>query len=496
MPVSCIGSLSGNTDEPRLDLDVAKATIGNLGLTSVIVGDYLIILKKSIDVEVDDEPYISFILFYDTTSGRFFKRIWNKTVATGKTTDLATLVKVCRAYFNRGKPCLAYIKLQGRNELPENTFSACHSFFTSSRGSETMICTECKKARDTIHNGMREAEDIKVEDFEESKGDIQCNKVPYEETFDDAVCQDVEVSEQLLEMRANMLRARQRETKNIMMHEEFKNESQNNDQSRPIIGPKQNYGDLTAEALEGGKTLGLHEIIKSIRDRHTYVNMSETSWKAGIRRALQAKNRFEMVDEAGHVVEGKGKRAKYRLSTSIEAPDKCDFCDRRFPEGRKTHKYRWHLKSWHGWNNFHCSSCDFKANFAVNVFEHIEEEGHTDTTLTCPSCNNNFDKAGMISHYQGCIRKKQRERIKRSQLVNAPCPTCGKVMKTKKAYRQHVMSHLRKQGEQDPVDVPYSKEKYNLYYHCDKCEKKYITKYMLKKHIQVSPNIFRSNKRY
>ena len=58
------------------------------------------------------------------------------------------------------------------------------------------------------------------------------------------------------------------------------------------------------------------------------------------------------------------------------------------------------------------------------------------------------------------------------------------------------MSHLRKQGEQDPVDVPYSKEKYNLYYHCDKCEKKYITKYMLKKHIQVSPNIFRSNKRY
>ena len=57
----------------------------------------------------------------------------------------------------------------------------------------------------------------------------------------------------------------------------------------------------------------------------------------------------------------------------------------------------------------------------------------------------------------------------------------------------HLLSHHRKEGEQDPVDVPYSNgEKYSLYFHCDKCEKKYSDRYVLNRHIKVSLKIFDS----
>merc|ERR1712117_376913 len=101
------------------------------------------------------------MLFYNQRSGKFFKRIWNKTVASGKTNDLATLVKVCRAYFNRGKPCLAFMKPDGQNEMPENTSTACHTFFSQSHASKIEMCSECQKTRDTITCVMRETEDIK-----------------------------------------------------------------------------------------------------------------------------------------------------------------------------------------------------------------------------------------------------------------------------------------------------------------------------------------------
>lgn len=175
---------------------------------------------------------------------------------------------------------------------------------------------------------------------------------------------------------------------------------------------------------------------------------------------------------------------------SKEVSDKCEYCDKSFPQGRKSAKYMWHMKAWHGRNNFHCPSCNFKAYFATEVFAHIEEVRHKDSRVACPMCNDSFDKAEMTVHYRGCFQKKQREHVKKVNLVNTPCPTCGKVIKTKRAYKAHLMMHLREQGEQDSVAVPYSNgEKKNLYFYCDKCNNKYTERYSLKKHVQACQGI-------
>ena len=459
------------------DMNKVVTAIENMGLTSVNVGDYLIILNKNIDVTVDDEPYISFILFYHTTSGRFFKRIWNKTVATGTTSDIATLVKVCSAYFNRGKPCLSFIT-DGQNEMPENIPSACFTFTTKNHGGKNKMCSECKKTRDTITNGMREEQAIKIEDFEDINGYGQCDQPPCEEVFDDALEKDEEVAKvsdkPLLDIGSNLP-----EKRKIDMDKKGGIKKDQKEQLRPPDRPNMIYKELIAEALEDGTTMYVEEITKSISQKHTSLNVSDAS----IRRCLSDNPFFERVNQ----VEG-GMRGLWRLSTSNEASDQCDYCDKSFPEGKRGEKYKWHMRAWHGRNNFHCSSCDFKANFASDVFAHIEEVGHKERQVYCPMCNESFDKdEKMASHYRGCFLTKQTEKQKRVNLCNNPCPTCGKVIKNKKTYKIHLMMHLRKQGEQDSVVVPYSNgEKKNLYFYCDKCDKKYTERYALRKHVQVS----------
>ena len=472
------------------------AALGELGLASVIIGDYLIIFNNCIDVVLEDEPYISFMLFYNTTSGKFFKRIWNRTVAAGKTTDLAALIKISNVYFNLGKPCIALIPQDGQNELHVNASSACHSFIATDSSSKRVMCSECQKINDTINHGWNEADSIKVEDFDDIQGENQYYENPFEEALEDSSSHNIGdtasnkiCSEQSMATNANVLREQHHNTNNMVLNKEVQDDEQNSEQTGPALKPKLSNNDLIVEALEGGKTLALDEIMKSISDKHAFFKIDTKVWRKQMYNALNRSSRFEHVDEAGNALVRRGRAggSKWRLNTSSSISAKCDHCDKIFPEGKSSSMYNKHMMWWHGLNKFNCSSCEFKAKFAADIFQHIKEVGHKDTTLTCPLCKNCFDETGMSSHYQKCFRLQQKERIKKSNLVNLPCPTCGKVIKTKRAYRQHLMGHLRKQGEQEPVDVPYSNgEKYNLYHHCDKCDKKFSHKYILKKHVQVS----------
>merc|ERR1719264_1267695 len=99
---------------------------------------------------------------------------------------------------------------------------------------------------------MREAEDIKMEDFEDVNNDGQC-----EEAFDDAVCKDdVEVGnsdmssrEQLLELRENLLSEKRINLANkVGQIDDVKDK----EQPKPPVRPTLSYKELIAEALEDG----------------------------------------------------------------------------------------------------------------------------------------------------------------------------------------------------------------------------------------------------
>ena len=137
-------------------------------------------------------------------------------------------------------------------------------------------------------------------------------------------------------------------------------------------------------------------------------------------------------------------------------------------------------------HTYRCSSCPYKAKMPNEIATHMEQMGHGVTTLTCPGCKGSIDKSEICEHALTCFRRRQAQRQRRNDVNHDPCPTCGKVIGSKKAYAKHVMMHLREQGQLEAVGVPYTKGKQILYFFCDKCGKRFTEEHWLQKHIQVS----------
>ena len=77
-----------------------KRTIQGLSLDSMIVGDYLVVLRSNIDVTINGDPYIALMLLLHLKSKAFFARIWNKTVTVGSVSNVKEFSEVCNSHFS------------------------------------------------------------------------------------------------------------------------------------------------------------------------------------------------------------------------------------------------------------------------------------------------------------------------------------------------------------------------------------------------------------
>ena len=64
--------------KPKVDLLEAQSALAAVALTSVAVGEYLVVLRSQFDVFVAGEPYPALMVLYNTTSGKVLRRIWNQ----------------------------------------------------------------------------------------------------------------------------------------------------------------------------------------------------------------------------------------------------------------------------------------------------------------------------------------------------------------------------------------------------------------------------------
>ena len=64
--------------KPRVDLVEAQGALAAMALTSVAVGEYLVVLRSQFDVFVAGEPYPALMVLYNLTSGKVLTRIWNQ----------------------------------------------------------------------------------------------------------------------------------------------------------------------------------------------------------------------------------------------------------------------------------------------------------------------------------------------------------------------------------------------------------------------------------
>ena len=144
--------------KPSFDLDDARTTITSMSLISVVQEDILIIMSSKPDVIISGEPYISLMILVEVNSGTYMRRIWNRTVATGKMVTTDQLAELCKKHFFQGKPCIGCPQyrteeddqqfLVSQTPMPRKISIFCHEVLGSNANHKANACAECLKLGD------------------------------------------------------------------------------------------------------------------------------------------------------------------------------------------------------------------------------------------------------------------------------------------------------------------------------------------------------------
>ena len=97
----CIAKMKSKCDPTE-----AKMALVELSLTSVMFGDFLVVMNSDFDLIIGEEPHLALMLLYNVRTGRFMARIWSQTVRVGEAESLEDFVEACKEHFGQGRPCL------------------------------------------------------------------------------------------------------------------------------------------------------------------------------------------------------------------------------------------------------------------------------------------------------------------------------------------------------------------------------------------------------
>merc|ERR1712066_1054931 len=139
-----------------MDVKEAAGILSSLSLTSVMIGDFLVVMRSEFDLSISGEPYIGLALLLNLKSGRYLSRIWNQTVASGNIARGYQLAEVCKQHFGQGTPCLGHPEeerdilrkkkfLVSQTPVPRKIAITCKKFVGEDSHRSASSCTECMK---------------------------------------------------------------------------------------------------------------------------------------------------------------------------------------------------------------------------------------------------------------------------------------------------------------------------------------------------------------
>ena len=128
------------------DLYKATRALARLRLESLVIGDYLVVVRSDIDAFIDGDPYVALMLMFNMMSGYFIARVWNETVTVGTIQRLEDFLQSCKEHFHF-KPCIGCPSVEDESEShrylqPKIRFSkGCHRFL---KEKDMGSCPECE----------------------------------------------------------------------------------------------------------------------------------------------------------------------------------------------------------------------------------------------------------------------------------------------------------------------------------------------------------------
>ena len=112
-----------------------------------------------------------------------------------------------------------------------------------------------------------------------------------------------------------------------------------------------------------------------------------------------------------------------------------------------------HKKTVHFWGIFRCPECEFEANFARELVDHMQNEGHiSEPSVRCPQCVQEFSITNLSSHYETCVQSLKKTKPTTASKAGGfygnvfprKCDFCDHVSASKASYMKHcTMKHFR-----------------------------------------------------
>ena len=469
----CITSTTTGDDDivkiPRFDLTEASTAITDLSLTSLLVGDFFVILNCKPDVMILGEPYLALMVLMELKSGKYIRRIWNRTVGKGTSQTIDHLVDLCKKHFFQGKPCIGFPQngkeeddcnfLTTQTPIPRKISRFCHEVLGIDAKDEDHLCPEC---RELGNNEEQTSNDIKV-----GEADIKYEHEELHET--NKIGSSVENAEETLTLVPGMhdepspyLSCKSDEIK-----EEFTQKLLSS--GRPRASPKGRstkitYGTLITEAITNSdkKMLPLSHIYQYIANKYPYFKMENNSWQNSIRHNLSLNKKFMKVDcpglKRGCLWAIVGGAHNVNDADVVE-----DALKSEIDEGSKAPENHQEVE-------VKCIWCNkgFQSKNTLNEHEKTHQVETNDTDVDCPSCKESIKVTDINTHYEHCSNSSP-------DGLEIQCKACGKSFQQYNELVGHMKAHMRAEG----VKVP------GLYHSCDKCDRRFTERARLNLHIRA-----------
>ena len=92
-----------------MDYRGLSGILEELHLLLVILEDWILIQRASIDIHINEEPYHSIQVYANTMTKRYVIRAWGKSIRSGHLATIEDLKELCKDYFGKFVACAGYL---------------------------------------------------------------------------------------------------------------------------------------------------------------------------------------------------------------------------------------------------------------------------------------------------------------------------------------------------------------------------------------------------
>ena len=377
--------------EVYFNLNEMKSAIQGLRLDSLVVGDYLVVLRTNIDVTIKGEPYIALMLLLHLKSKVIFARVWNETVTVGSISSTEEFSALCKSHFGQCLGCPEY----GTKENSHISFPMNRKF---SKDCKKVVAddndTSCVKCLQMV---SKKGDSTEIDSVTKYKVEVISHAV--EETRMVCSNEDQNYSGEYVSVDNWIASATDADdVKDV-------NPNDGSDQAEDWVGS------------DDEEELGFSE--NDVLDKHL-----DSSFKQETSEDKLKKKKHKKVP--------KHKSKKYEPKHAQSDKVKCPWCHAR-SFFKNSVMFYIHKKKNHFWGEFKCSQaqCDFVGDFAHDLTRHMGEEGHMDnTSVCCPNCKWSTQISEIEVHYKDCVMN----------ALMVKCQVCDYRNKS----RTHLNSHMIK----------------------------------------------------